>query len=105
MMGSDSVDYHERTVLGRGDDFEGGALAYYGSRGETPLAWGGALADRLGLTGPVDLSGYRAIYGPGGAVDPDLGTRLVVCDVFLCTGSEEFRGGLDINSGNQGICT
>lgn len=33
MMGVDSVEYHRRTVLGRGDDFEGRAVAYCGSRG------------------------------------------------------------------------
>ncbi|WP_208029706.1 MobF family relaxase [Rhabdothermincola sediminis] len=77
MMGVDSVEYHRRTVLGRADDFEGGALAYYGSRGETPLEWGGRLADRLGLVGPVDDATYEAIFGRGGARDPHLGTRLV----------------------------
>ncbi len=77
MMGIDSVDYHRRTVLGRADDFEGGALAYYGSRGETPLEWGGRLAERLGLAGAVDDHSYEAIYGRGGARDPHLGTRLV----------------------------
>ncbi len=76
-MGIDSVDYHRRTVLGRGDDHEGRSLAYYGSRGETPLAWGGSLAERLGLVGHVDDAGYEAIYGRGGARDPHLGTRLV----------------------------
>ena len=77
MMGADSVEYHRRTVLGRGDDFEGAALAYYASRGETPLAWGGRLAERLGLAGAVDDAGYEALFGPGGARDPHLRTRLV----------------------------
>ncbi len=76
-MGVDSVEYHRRTVLGRGDDHEGQSLAYYGSRGETPLEWGGRLAERLGLVGHVDDAGYEAIYGRGGARDPHLGTRLV----------------------------
>jgi hypothetical protein len=53
MMGSDSVAYHRATVAARGDDHPGQALAYYASRGETPLAWGGSGADRLGLDGPV----------------------------------------------------
>jgi hypothetical protein len=44
--------------------------------GETPLQWGGALAERLGLVGAVDDAGYDAIYGPGGARYPHLGTRL-----------------------------
>jgi conjugative relaxase-like TrwC/TraI family protein len=76
-MGVDSVEYHRRTVLGRGDDHEGRALAYYGSRGETPLEWAGRLAERLGLVGRVDEADYEAIYGRGGARDPHLGTRLV----------------------------
>jgi conjugative relaxase-like TrwC/TraI family protein len=76
MMGIDSVKYHRRTVLDRGDDHQGQALAYYGSRGETPLQWGGQIADRLGLTGAVDDASYESIFGPGGARDPDLGTRL-----------------------------
>ena len=76
-MGVDSVEYHRRTVLGRGDDHQGQSLAYYGSRGETPLEWGGRLAERLGLVGDVDDAGYEAIYGRGGARDPHLGTRLV----------------------------
>ncbi len=49
MMGAASVGYHERTVLGREDDPVGNALEYYASRGETPMAWGGAGAARLGL--------------------------------------------------------
>ena len=76
MMGIESVEYHRRTVLGRDDDFEGGALAYYGSRGETPLQWGGRLAERLGLVGAVDDAGYEAIFGAGGVRDPHLGTVL-----------------------------
>jgi conjugative relaxase-like TrwC/TraI family protein len=77
MMGIDSVEYHRSTVLGRADDHEGAALGYYGSRGETPLEWGGRLAERLGLVGAVDDAGYEAIYGRGGAHDPHLGQRLV----------------------------
>jgi conjugative relaxase-like TrwC/TraI family protein len=76
MMGLDSVEYHRATVLGRDDDHAGQAVLYYGSRGETPLQWGGRLAERLGLVGAVDDAGYDAIYGPGGAHDPHLGTRL-----------------------------
>lgn len=77
MMGMDSVEYHRRTVLGRNDDHAGSALAYYGSRGETPLEWGGDLAERLGLLGAVTDETYDAIYGKGGAIDPLLGTRMV----------------------------
>jgi conjugative relaxase-like TrwC/TraI family protein len=76
MMGVDSVEYHRATVLGRDDDHAGQAVLYYGSRGETPLQWGGTLAERLGLVGAVDEAGYDAIYGPGGARDPHLETRL-----------------------------
>ena len=76
-MGVDSVEYHRATVLGRSDDHAGRALGYYASRGETPLEWGGQLAARLGLSGPVDDASYEALFGPGGARDPHLGTRLV----------------------------
>ncbi len=76
-MGADSVAYHRATVLGRADDHPGQALGYYASRGETPLEWGGRVADRLGLAGPVGEAAYEAIFGPGGARDPHLGTRLV----------------------------
>src|SRR5688572_29334926 len=76
MMGAVSVAYHEKTVLKRGDDFPGRALAYYASRGETPLVWGGAGAERLGLVDRVTGAQYRAIYGPGGACDPTTGERL-----------------------------
>ena len=77
MMGAHSVAYHEDTVLGRKDDFPGRALAYYASRGETPLVWGGAGAERLGLVDRVTGAQYRAIYGPGGACDPTTGEGLV----------------------------
>ena len=61
----------------RRDDFPGRALAYYASRGETPLVWGGAGTELLGLVGPVTEAQYRALYGPGGACDPTTGERLV----------------------------
>ena len=76
MMGAESVAYHEATVLGRGDDHPGAALDYYGSRGETPLRWGGRGTRLLGLSGPVESRDYKAIYGPGGAADPDTRVRL-----------------------------
>lgn len=63
-MGAEAVEYHEATVLQRADDHPGAALDYYGSRGETPLRWGGAGADRLGLAGPVTPEDYRATGGP-----------------------------------------
>ncbi len=77
MMGADSVGYHRETVLERGDDFPGAALAYYASRGETPLVWGGSGAARLGLTGAVTGAHYDAVFGQGGASDPTSGHRLV----------------------------
>jgi conjugative relaxase-like TrwC/TraI family protein len=77
MMGANSVEYHRQTVMGRADDFPGQALDYYGSRGETPLVWGGSGARRLGLSGRVTEAQYAALYGPGGACDPTTGARLV----------------------------
>ena len=77
IMGAGSVRYHRDTVLDRVDDFPGQTLAYYGSRGETPMTWGGAGAERLGLTGTVTHETYGAVFAQGGARDPVLGTRLV----------------------------
>jgi conjugative relaxase-like TrwC/TraI family protein len=76
-MGVDQVAYHEATVLGREDDHPGQALDYYGSRGETPLRWGGAGAARLGLAGEVTPEAYRLAFGPGGFRDPLSGQQLV----------------------------
>src|SRR5215213_3920227 len=76
MMGADSVAYHEANVSLRADDHPGAALAYYASRGETPLVWGGAGGARLGLSGAVSDHAYEAVFGPGGARDPILGVRL-----------------------------
>ena len=77
MMGAESVAYHRETIIERGDDFQGAALEYYASRGETPLSWGGSGAASLGLTGAVDNPSYDALFGPGGARDPGSGERLV----------------------------
>jgi conjugative relaxase-like TrwC/TraI family protein len=77
MMGVDSVGYHRATVLAAGDDHPGAARRYYGTRGESPLEWGGSLAPRLGLTGEVTDEAYDAVFGLGGAVDPATGWRLV----------------------------
>jgi conjugative relaxase-like TrwC/TraI family protein len=79
MMGADSVGYHERTVPGREDDPVGNALEYYASRGETPMAWGGAGAAWLGLDGEVDLAEWRAVFGTGGARHSESGEHLVHC--------------------------
>ncbi len=79
MMGADSVGYHERTVVGRDDDQVGNALEYNASRGETPMAWGGTGAARLGLDGEVDLAEWRAVFGTGGARHQESGERLVRC--------------------------
>ncbi len=76
MMGADSVDYHRETVLDRGDDHQGAALAYYAERGESPLQWGGAGAARLGLEGHVGPEHYEDLFGKGGAKDPITGERL-----------------------------
>jgi conjugative relaxase-like TrwC/TraI family protein len=77
MMGAESVAYHRRTVIERGDDYPGLALTYYASRGETPLRWGGTAAEALGLNGPVSAQEYEAIFGPGGARHPESRERLV----------------------------
>jgi conjugative relaxase-like TrwC/TraI family protein len=77
MMGAESVAYHRRTVMERGDDYPGKALAYYASRGETPLCWGGSGAAALDLIGPVSPEAYEAIFGPGGGRHPESGERLV----------------------------
>jgi conjugative relaxase-like TrwC/TraI family protein len=76
-MGVEQVAYHEATVVGREDDHPGQALDYYGSRGETPLRWGGAGAARLGLEGDVTRDAYRLAFGPGGFRDPLTGQQLV----------------------------
>jgi hypothetical protein len=44
-MGAESVAYHRRTVMERGDDYPGMALAYYASRG-IPRCAGAAAAPR-----------------------------------------------------------
>lgn len=69
MMGVDSVAYHRSTVLERGDDFPVQALAYYASRGESPLVWGGEGAARLGpWPGPSPRSSTRRSSGRVGPV-------------------------------------
>lgn len=70
MMGKDSVAYHRATVVDRADDHAGQALAYYASRGETPLVWGGSGAERLGLVGSVTDAQYEAIYGRAAPATP-----------------------------------
>jgi len=77
MMGADSVEYHEANVANRADDHAGAALDYYGSRGETPLVWGGSGAHLLGVEGAATAEAYRAVFGPGGACLPRTGARLV----------------------------
>ncbi|MGH9152391.1 MAG: MobF family relaxase, partial [Acidimicrobiales bacterium] len=76
-MGAESVAYHEENVLGRADDHPGQALDYYGSRGETPLRWGGTVAEQLGLHGEVTPEAFRAVFGSGGCRHPVTGERLV----------------------------
>ncbi len=79
MMGERSVDYHRATVIERADDFATQSLDYYGSRGETPLVWGGSAVEGLGLgVGRAVTPGeYEALFAPGGAKDPASGVRLV----------------------------
>ena len=55
----------------------GQALDYYASRGGAPLRWGGSGAEALGLSGSVTSVQFHALFGPGGAVDPTTGERLV----------------------------
>jgi hypothetical protein len=74
MMGAESVAYHRATVLERGDDFPGRALAYYASRGETlgltrfdghppwaVLAWRGCLDVSIG----GDEQAPSSVFQPG----------------------------------------
>jgi TrwC relaxase len=77
--GGGLVGYHERTVLGRGDDPVSSALDCYASRGETLMEWRGAGAASLGLSGEVNLDDWRAVFGTGGARHPENGERLVHC--------------------------
>jgi conjugative relaxase-like TrwC/TraI family protein len=76
MLGERSVQYHRATIVERADDYPGRALEYYGTRGETPLVWGGSGAGRLGLEGGVTRAQYSALLATGGAQDPTTGTRL-----------------------------
>jgi TrwC relaxase len=76
-MGAAEVAYHEATLVGREDDHPGRALAYYGSRGETPLRWGGNGAAALGLTGEITREAYERAFGSGGFRHPTTGTQLV----------------------------
>ena len=41
------------------------------------MRWGGAGAERLGLSGTITHETYGALFADGGARDPVLGTRLV----------------------------
>ncbi len=70
MMGVDSVEYHRSTVLARGADHPGQALAYYASRGETPLLWAGRGAAALGLSAAADLTGISATDSVSRAASP-----------------------------------
>ena len=88
MMGGASVEYHRKTVVERGDDYPGRALAYYASRGETPLVWGGSGAARSAWPATVDRrgvrGGLRAGRGPppgerrAAGDDPRPGLELVI---------------------------
>jgi conjugative relaxase-like TrwC/TraI family protein len=76
-MGAAEVAYHEATVVGREDDHPGRAVSYYGSRGETPLRWGGAGAVAFGLSGEVTPEAYGLAFGLGGFRHPVTGEQLV----------------------------
>ena len=76
LMGAESVAYHRETVIERSDDHAGAVLGYYGSRGETPLVWGGSGTGCLGLNGVVADTAYEAIFGTGGVSHPVWGVRL-----------------------------
>jgi hypothetical protein len=65
IMGADSVDYPPGHGAGPGRDHPGRALAYYASRGETPLLWGGAGAGLLGLQGAGDRRAVHRALRPG----------------------------------------
>jgi TrwC relaxase len=64
MMGRESVAYHRQTVIGHGDDFPGQALAYYASRGVTPLMWVAAGPARWACPGRSRPRGMRRSSGP-----------------------------------------
>ncbi|MGH9243339.1 MAG: MobF family relaxase [Acidimicrobiales bacterium] len=70
------MEYHRDTVLGGTDDFPGQTLAYYGSRGQTPMRWGPGAAERLGLAGSVTPGQFDALFGPGARRDPVTGEVL-----------------------------
>ena len=80
-MGAESVGYHEHSVLERGDDRVGNALEYYGSRGETPMVWGGAGAASLGLDGEVGVrSGGRSSASGALAIPKAASGSCAACD-------------------------
>ena len=77
MMGAESVDYHRATVLARADGYPGAALGYYGSRGETPLVWGGSGADAFRPRRRRDRRRLRGGLRAGRGVASASGVRLV----------------------------
>ncbi len=77
MMGAESVAYHRRTVLERGDDYPGMAWLTTPPGGRPRCTGAAAGAEALGLDGPVTPGDYEAIFGPGGARHPVSGERLV----------------------------
>jgi hypothetical protein len=90
MMGRESVEYHRATVLERGDDYPGMALAYYASRGETPLVWGGSGAYVLGLSGTVRVWGVQiCVRSRRGAPPRDQGSPGI--DSSSGDGAGDFR--------------
>lgn len=75
MMDSEGVAYHVPTVL----PSEVVAVMHEEQTGETALRWAGAGCADLALYGPVTMSAYTAIFGPGGVRHPTSETLLVAC--------------------------
>jgi hypothetical protein len=73
MMGAESVAYHRATVLERGDDYPGMALAYYASRGEIPLRGVAAVRGRWACMVRCSLRGMRRFSGRAEPATPSPG--------------------------------
>jgi conjugative relaxase-like TrwC/TraI family protein len=63
-MSAGSVAYHRANAQDGRYDNPGKTLEYYGSRGETPLEWGGNGATHIGLAGRVEQADYDALFRP-----------------------------------------
>ncbi len=76
MMGAESVEYHERTVLVGVTTIQGWPSPTTRREGR-PRWLGRSGAATLGLEGAVTREAYGAVFGPGGACHPVTGRRLV----------------------------